>query len=111
MFGYRKIWCGSNKVFDVQDVQLPTVEFTSVGVWTDIAPEVSARVVPWPSAVTQLLLHALCAKVHTAVEESGGDFLAGCHAVGHAIMAVLPLFVMCDRKDLGTECPSPYQSR
>lgn len=62
-------------------------------------------------SLTDSVACIVCAKVHTAVEESGGDFLAGCHAVGHAIMAVLPLFVMCDRKDLGTECPSPYQSR
>ncbi len=30
-----------------------------------------------------------------------------CHAAGHAILSVLPLFVLCDRADLGTECPGP----
>ncbi len=36
-----------------------------------------------------------------AVERSGGDLGGGLHGVEHAVIALMPLYVMCDRWDIG----------
>jgi DEAD/DEAH box helicase domain-containing protein len=35
----------------------------------------------------------------------------GCHAANHACLALLPLLIMCEPSDLGTECIYPGETR
>lgn len=87
-FGYRKIWKRSGAVFETCDLTLPPLEVHTTALWTDL----SLRFKRWLDA------HCL-------------DFLGGCHGAAHAVMAVLPRFLLADRCDVGTECPSPLQHR
>lgn len=88
VFGYNKIARRTGLPFEAVDLVLPPIVFDTLAVWGDV-PLVAKH---WMDA------HGL-------------DFLGGCHGAGHAVMAVLPLHVKCDRTDLGTECPSPHQHR
>ncbi len=45
------------------------------------------------------------------LDTRGLDCLAGMHAANHAVVAVLPMFIKCERTDLGCECPSALQQR
>lgn len=87
-WGYRKIWKRSGAVFETCDLTLPPLEVHTTALWTDL----SMRFKRW------LDMHCL-------------DFLGGCHGAAHAVMAVLPRFLLADRCDIGTECPSPLQHR
>ena len=51
---------------------------------------------------------------HTArkrVAEEGLPFRDGIHGAGHALVNVLPLFLMCASSDMATECDNPYDTR
>ncbi len=51
---------------------------------------------------------------HTArkrVAEEGLPFRDGIHGAGHALLNVLPLFLMCASSDMATECDNPYDTR
>ena len=51
---------------------------------------------------------------HTArkrVAEEGLPFRDGIHGAGHALVNVLPLFLMCAASDMATECDNPYDTR
>ncbi len=60
------------------DLDLPPQRFETEGLWIEIPPAVK-------EACERSLLH----------------FMGGIHALEHAIIGVLPLFVLCDRGDLG----------
>jgi len=60
------------------DLDLPAQRFETEGLWIQIPGEVKAQ-------CEQALLH----------------FMGGIHAIEHAIIGVMPLFVLCDRNDLG----------
>ncbi len=87
-FGYKKIWKQGGGVFEVVDMSLPAVNYQTFGVWLDVPLHMK---------------HELDAR--------GLDCLAGMHAANHAIVGVLPMFVKCERSDLGCECPSALQQR
>lgn len=38
-------------------------------------------------------------------------FRDGLHAASHALVNVLPLYLLCNSSDLGTECDNPYDTR
>lgn len=88
VYGYRKIWKKSGKLFDTCDVSMPPHEFASFGMWTDV---------PLP--------------VKLYLDSHGMDFLGSVHGAAHAVIAALPSFVLCDRSDVGTECYQPLQRR
>ena len=46
-----------------------------------------------------------------ALAAAGLPFRDGLHAASHALVNVLPLFLMCNASDLGTECDNPYDTR
>lgn len=88
-WGYRKIWKRTGEVFETCALSIPPLEFYTFSVWCDI-----------PLFIKEVL------------DSSGLCYLGGCHGAGHAIMNILPSFIMgCDRSIIGTECPSPYQVR
>jgi hypothetical protein len=47
----------------------------------------------------------------TALQAQGLPFRDGLHAASHALVNVLPLFLLCNASDLGTECDNPYDTR
>lgn len=79
--GYTRVWQGTGQVMDVVDLHLPDFMFETQATYLRVPR--SARV---------------------EAETLGLDFRAGLHAAGHALLNVLPLFLICNPKDVGTEC-------
>ncbi|MCL2173106.1 MAG: DEAD/DEAH box helicase [Candidatus Bathyarchaeota archaeon] len=68
----------SDVVLKKTPLDLPPLSFSTIGLWF-IVPE----------------------KVREEVETQGLDFNGGIHAVEHAMIALSPIFAMCDRWDIG----------
>jgi DEAD/DEAH box helicase domain-containing protein len=68
----------SDKVIGEEPLQLPPGLFTTIALWFDVPPWTIDRLV-----TTQL------------------DLAGGLHATEHAAIAILPLFALCDRNDIG----------
>ena len=85
--GFRKVHASTGRAFDDVDfardmgVRLPEVSFRTVASWVRI-PD-AARV---------------------AARDAGMDFVAGVHAAAHAVINVLPMYVMADQSDVAAEC-------
>ncbi|KAL9231532.1 hypothetical protein vseg_006752 [Gypsophila vaccaria] len=87
-FGFRRICKGSNKVLDTVDLVLPKYSYDSQAVWIRVPPSVKS-----------------------AVEMCGLSFRSGLHAASHAVLNVVPLYIICDSSDLAPECANPYETR
>lgn len=87
-FGFRRIWKGTNQVFDTVDLSLPTYSYDSQAVWVRV---------PQP--------------IKSAVENQKLSFRAGLHAACHALLNVVPLYIICNLSDLSSECANPHDSR
>ena len=86
--GYARIWRGSGKVFDSVDLFVPDVVYDTV-------------------ACSQRLPRL----ARALVQEKGHEFRDAVHAAAHAVMNILPLFLMCNPEDVGTECDNQYDTR
>eukprot|EP00889_Picochlorum_renovo_P006033 jgi/Picre1/33063/NNA_008389.t1 len=86
--GFARIWRGSGKVFDTVDLFLPDVVYETIAV--------SQRLPPSARQIVQL---------------AGYGFRDSVHAAAHALMNVLPLYLMCNPEDIGTECDNLYDTR
>ena len=74
---FQKSRTGSNEVLGTEELDLPTQEFVTEAMWFTLPAELfpsEAELVRLPGAI---------------------------HAVEHALIALLPLFAMCDRWDIG----------
>ena len=67
-----------DEVIKRQPLKLPPLSFSTVGMWFIIPAEIRAE-----------------------IEAKGLDFAGGLHAVEHAMIAMSPIFAMCDRWDIG----------
>jgi DEAD/DEAH box helicase domain-containing protein len=67
-----------DEVIKRQPLHLPPLSFSTVGMWFIIPDEIRAE-----------------------IEAQGLDFAGGLHAVEHAMIAMSPIFAMCDRWDIG----------
>ena len=67
-----------DEVIERKPLNLPPLSFSTVGMWF-IIPE----------------------KIREEIEDKGLDFDGGLHAVEHAMIAMSPIFAMCDRWDIG----------
>ncbi len=76
--GFRKKKHYTDEVLGVEVLDLPPQRFITQAVWFDLRPE-----------AVEL------------VEKGKLDFHGGLHAAEHAAIAILPLFAMCDRNDIG----------
>ncbi len=76
--GYQKIVIGSQKVIARIPLDLPPHIFVTQGLWLEI-----------PEWIRQLS------------EQQLNHFMGGIHALEHAMIAILPLMVLCDRNDIG----------
>ena len=70
--------------------------------------------------VVQLDAHALALQAayirvpqsaRREMAERGLPFREGLHAASHALINVIPLFLLCNATDLGSECDNPYDTR
>ncbi|GIL86775.1 hypothetical protein Vretifemale_15010 [Volvox reticuliferus] len=86
--GFHRVWQGSNRVFDTVDLFLPDVIYETQAAYVRVPP--SAR--------------RECSARNLSFRE-------GCHAANHALLNVVPLFLIANARDLGTECDNPYDAR
>ncbi|KAK9066603.1 hypothetical protein SSX86_013926 [Deinandra increscens subsp. villosa] len=87
-FGFRRIWKGSNQVFDTVNLSLPSYTYESQAVWIRV---------PQP--------------IKTTVETENYSFRGGLHAAGHALLHIIPLYIICNSSDLASECVNPHDTR
>jgi len=67
-----------DEVITRNPLSLPPLTFSTVGFWFNISEE-----------------------IQNEIETKGFDFQGGIHAVEHAMIAMSPIFAMCDRRDIG----------
>ena len=76
--GYEKRSVRGQTLLSRHPVELPPVMYETVGFWIEIVKE-----------------------IEMSAENSGLHFMGGIHAVEHALIAMFPLFALCDRNDIG----------
>jgi len=76
--GFKRKAQFTEEVIGEEPLDLPPQHFPTVALWFDLPPEAIARLV-----------------------EAQLDFAGGLHATEHAAIAILPLFALCDRNDIG----------
>lgn len=76
--GYQKLLIGSRKIIGRYPLDLPPQIFETEGLWLEI-PE----------------------KLRQDIENRRLHFMGGIHAMEHAMIALIPLLVLCDRNDIG----------
>ncbi|KAI8543131.1 hypothetical protein RHMOL_Rhmol08G0194400 [Rhododendron molle] len=85
-FGFYRVRKGSNEILDTVDLLLPKYSYESQSAWIRVPQSIKA-----------------------AVEIK--DFRAGLHAAGHALLNVVPLYIICHSSDLASECVNPHDTR
>jgi len=78
VLGFKKKRILSEDLIGEEPLDLPDQVFTTIGLWFDLPANMAI-------ALTQKRL----------------DFAGGLHAAEHAAIALLPLFALCDRNDIG----------
>ena len=76
--GFKKKAQFTEEVIGEEPLDLPPQHFPTVALWFDLPPAAVAR-----------------------VDKEQLDFAGGLHATEHAAIAILPLFALCDRNDIG----------
>jgi len=76
--GFKKKAQYTEEVIGEEPLDLPPIRFPTVALWFDLPSEAVAR-----------------------VDKAQLDFAGGLHAAEHAAIAMLPLFTLCDRNDIG----------
>jgi DEAD/DEAH box helicase domain-containing protein len=76
--GFKKKAQFTEEVIGEEPLDLPPIRFLTLAMWFDLPPEAMAR-----------------------IAETGRDLAGGLHATEHAAIAILPLFALCDRNDIG----------
>jgi DEAD/DEAH box helicase domain-containing protein len=76
--GFKKKMQFTEEVIGEEPLDLPPLRFLTQALWFDL-----------PEAAIE------------RVAEAGLDFAGGLHAAEHAAIAMLPLFALCDRNDIG----------
>ena len=78
---FQKRSISGGELMSTHPLELPPQVFETTGFWIEIPAGVSAQ-----------------------VTADGGHFMGGIHSVEHASIAIFPLFVLCDRNDIGGIC-------
>jgi len=76
--GFKKKAQYTEEIIGEEPLDLPPQRFNTVALWFDLPERAVAR-----------------------LEKAQLDFAGGLHAVEHAAIAILPLFALCDRNDIG----------
>ncbi|CAM9165634.1 unnamed protein product [Ectocarpus sp. 6 AP-2014] len=88
VYGFVKKQMGTGRVLERGECSLPPLQYATRAFWLDVGETARRR-----------------------VEEEGLDLEGGIHAVGHALLAVVPLFLLCDAADVDCEHARPHHSR
>lgn len=75
-------------MFDTVDLFLPDVQYQTEAAYIRLPPTARLR-----------------------LRDGGLGFRDGVHAAAHALLNVLPLHLMSNPQDVGTECDNPYDTR
>jgi DEAD/DEAH box helicase domain-containing protein len=78
VIGFKKKRIFTEEVLGEEPLDLPPHTFPTVSLWFDIPPNMQNK-----------------------LAKQGLDFAGGLHATEHAAIALLPLFALCDRNDIG----------
>jgi DEAD/DEAH box helicase domain-containing protein len=78
VIGFKKKMQFTEEVIGDESLDLPPLRFLTQSLWFDLPNEAVEK-----------------------VARAGCDFAGGLHAVEHAAIAMLPLFALCDRNDIG----------
>jgi len=78
VLGFKKKRIFTEEVIGEEPLDLPPHSFPTVALWFEIPPQVEEK-----------------------LAAAGLDFAGGLHAAEHAAIALLPLFALCDRNDIG----------
>ena len=78
VIGFKKKRVYTEEVIGEEPLDLPPQSFRTVGFWFDLPSQIEKR-----------------------LAQKGLDFAGGLHAAEHAAIAMLPLFALCDRNDIG----------
>lgn len=78
VLGFKKKRILSEELIGEERLDLPDQVFETIGLWFDLPSDMS-----------------------TKLAQKGLDYAGGLHAVEHAAIALLPLFALCDRNDIG----------
>ncbi len=78
VLGFKKKRIFTEEVIGEEPLDLPPHPFPTVALWFEIPPQVEEK-----------------------LAAEGLDFAGGLHAAEHAAIALLPLFALCDRNDIG----------
>ncbi|SFM71901.1 DEAD/DEAH box helicase [Thermodesulforhabdus norvegica] len=76
--GYDKKSTGTMEIIDHVELELPPQSYETVGFWIEVDG--------W---------------IEKVVRDAGRHFMGGLHALEHAIISMFPLFLLCDRNDIG----------
>ena len=85
---FNKFWLRTGEMFDTVKVNLPPTTYDTFATWIKVPDAVKA-----------------------AVRREDREFKAGLHAAGHALLNVLPLYILCNPEDVGCECANKYETR
>jgi DEAD/DEAH box helicase domain-containing protein len=83
--GYRRRRASDHAHLGFSALELPAISYRTQGLWFSFADEVPAG----------------GSEDAAAVIAPEGDLLAALHALEHAQIAIMPLLVLCDRRDIG----------
>jgi DEAD/DEAH box helicase domain-containing protein len=78
VIGYEKRSVHSRDLLSIHPLDMPPQVFETIGIWLEIEDWIKEEII-----------------------RSGGNFMGGIHAIEHAIIALFPLFAICDRDDIG----------
>ncbi|GAB2270176.1 hypothetical protein Dimus_005080 [Dionaea muscipula] len=109
----------SSKVAFCQEADLKyytkTRDYTDIHViGGDVAYAANATVelsLPKYSYESQAVWIQVPQSVKTAVEKANLAFRAGLHAASHAVLNIVPIYIICNSSDLAPECFNPHDTR
>ena len=81
MRGFEKRRIFGQDLLSVHELEMPSHIFETMGLWMVLPETFPAR-----------------------VKDAGFHFMGGIHAIEHAAISLFPLFVLCDRNDVGGIC-------
>jgi DEAD/DEAH box helicase domain-containing protein len=85
VIAYQKRDLTDGRVIDTVSLDLPAQTFTTEALWFTLGPEVVERVAPATTPDTKI----------------EPELAGALHAAEHGLIALLPLYAMCDRWDIG----------
>lgn len=88
VWGYRKIWLRSGRIFEMHEFALPSLFFETQAAWVDLSTE-----------------------IQIAVAKAKRDVRAGIHGINHMLSKFVQLHIMCHTTNVGTEHDATYIKR